>query len=295
MVLTVWVVFTVTWVLANAAPGTPFDRERDMPPAIRANMERRYNLHLPPGERYLIDLQKLAVGDLGVSFKMQDFTVNRVVSACWPASAALGLLALALASLVGLLAGVVSAARRGSAADVGLMTVATLGIALPSFVIAGFSILLFVFLIPLLPPAGWGSPRNMILPALCLGAPYAAYIARISRTGMLDVLGQDFIRTARAKGLSEWRVVMGHALPIAIMPVVSFLGPAVAGIITGSLVVEKIFGIPGLGYAFVQSALVNDTPMAMGLTVLFTILLFAMNTLVDFAYTLLDPRVGWTT
>ncbi len=295
MVLTVWVVFTITWVLANFAPGTPFDREREMPPAIRANMERRYNLHLPAYQRYGIDLRKMAVGDLGVSFKMQDFTVNRVVAECWPASAALGLLALAFASLVGLLAGIVSAARRGSFADVSLMTIATVGIALPNFVIAGFSILLFVFLIPLLPPAGWGSPRAMILPALCLGAPYAAYIARIARTGMLDVLSQDFIRTARAKGLSEWRVVMSHALPIAVMPVVSFLGPAVAGIITGSLVVEKIFAVPGLGYAFVQSALVNDTPMAMGLTVLFTILLFVMNTLVDFAYTLLDPRVGWTT
>jgi oligopeptide transport system permease protein len=294
MLLTLWVVFTITWVLANNSPGTPFSADKEFPPEVKANLMRRYNLHLPAHQRYWLDLQKLALaGDLGVSTKMVDFTVNRVVASCWPVSAALGLLSLSLALLLGLPAGIVSATRRGSSADVGLMALATVGIALPNFVIAGFAILLFVFLIPLLPPAGWGSIRQMILPAFCLGAPYAAYIARIARTGMLDVLSKDYIRTARAKGLSGREVVLKHALPTAIMPVVSFLGPAVAGIITGSLVVEQLFAIPGLGFAFVQAALQSDTPMAMGLVVVYTALLFTMNTLVDAAYTWLDPRVSW--
>ena len=293
MVLTVWVVFTITWILANNSPGSPFSSERQFPPEIERNLMRRYNLHLPPMQRYGIDLWKLCHGDLGMSVKMVDFSVNSLVASCWPVSAALGLLALAFATLLGLPAGIVSAARRGTVADVGLMSLATIGIALPNFVIAGFAILLFVFAIPLLPPAGWGSPSHMILPAFCLGAPYAAYIARIARTGMLDVLSQDYIRTARAKGLKPSVVILRHALPTAVMPVVSFLGPAVAGIITGSLVVERLFAIPGLGFAFVEAAIQNDTPLAMGLVVLYTVLLFTMNTLVDVAYTLLDPRVKW--
>jgi oligopeptide transport system permease protein len=293
LIFTVWLVFTVTWILANATPGSPFTRERSLPPEIEANLRRHYNLDKPAYVRYWLDLSNLLRGDLGVSTKQVDFTVNELVSLCWPVSAALGLAALAWASVVGLLAGVVSAARRGSVADFGLMSLATVGIALPNFVIAGFAILLFSFLIPLLPPAGWGSPKYLILPAFCLGAPYAGYIARIARTGMLDVLSQDYIRTARAKGLSRVAVIMKHALPTAIIPVVSFLGPAVAGIITGSLVIEKVFAIPGIGYSFVQSAIDNDTPMAMGIVVLYTILLFTMNTLVDAAYTWLDPRVSW--
>src|SRR5690606_27490021 len=162
-----------------------------------------------------------------------------LVALCWPVSAALGLLALTWAAIVGLVAGIVSAARRGSIGDYALLGIATIGIALPNFVIAGFCIRLFSFLIPLLPPAGWGRPSHLVLPAFCLGAPYAAYVARIARTGMLDVLSQDFVRTARAKGLSYSQVVLKHALPSAVIPVVSFLGPAVAGIITGSLVIEK--------------------------------------------------------
>lgn len=293
MVFTVWIVFTLTWLLANYAPGSPFGGGKEFPPEIQRNLERRYNLDQPDHIRYWNDLVGLLRFDLGVSTKQVDFTVNELVALCWPVSAALGLLALAWAAVVGLLAGIVSAARRGSFADFGMMAIATIGIALPNFVIAGFCILLFSFLIPILPPAGWGDPSHLILPAFCLGAPYAAYVARIARTGMLDILSQDFVRTARAKGLSTRRVILKHALPTAVIPVVSFLGPAVAGIITGSLVIEKIFAIPGIGYSFIQSALESDTPMAMGIVVLYTILLFTMNTLVDMAYRWLDPRVGW--
>src|SRR5262249_18405117 len=172
-----------------------------------------------------------------------------------------------------------------------LMSLATNGIAVPSFVIAGLAIILFVFIWPIFPAAGWGSFDQLVLPALCLGAPHAADIARISRTSMLDVLSQDHIRTARAKGLSPARVIWGHALPTAMLPVVSFLGPTTADILTGSLVIEQIFAIPGIGSHFVQAALQKDYTLALGCVMLYTVLLFVMNTLVDISYSLLDPRV----
>jgi oligopeptide transport system permease protein len=171
------------------------------------------------------------------------------------------------------------------------MSLATVGIALPSFVISGLSIMLFVFVIPIFPAAGWGTLRQLVLPAICLGSVYAAEIARIARTGMLDALSQDFVRTARAKGLSELSVALRHALPTAMLPVVSFLGPAVAGILTGSVVIERIFAIPGLGWHFVQSALQRDYTVSMGLVLLYTLLLYMMNFLVDMSYSILDPRV----
>jgi oligopeptide transport system permease protein len=171
------------------------------------------------------------------------------------------------------------------------MSLATIGIALPSFVIAGLAIILFVFIIPIFPAAGWGTFRQLILPATCLGALYAAEIARIARTGMLDALSQDYVRTARAKGLSQVAVALRHALPGAMLPVVSFLGPAVAGILTGSVVIERIFAIPGLGWHFVQAALQRDYTLAMGLVLLYTFLLYVMNFLVDLSYGILDPRV----
>jgi oligopeptide transport system permease protein len=171
------------------------------------------------------------------------------------------------------------------------MTAATIGIALPSFVIASLAILLFVFLIPLFPAAGWGTVRQLVLPAVCLGALYAAEIARITRTGMLDTLSQDYIRTARAKGLGQTAIVLRHALPGTLLPVVSFLGPATAGILTGSVVMEKIFAIPGLGWHFVQAALQRDILLEMGLVLLYTVLLCTMNFLVDLSYAILDPRV----
>ena len=190
--------------------------------------------------------------------RLHDFNVNQVIAQGLPISAALGILALAFALTLGLAAGIVSAAYRGSLADLALMSLATIGIALPSFVIAGLAIMLFVFMIPIFPAAGWGTFQQLVLPAICLGALYAAEIARITRTGMLDALSQDYIRTARAKGLSESAVLLRHALPAALLPVVSFLGPAMAGILTGSVVVEKIFAIPGLGWHFVQAALQRD-------------------------------------
>ena len=291
MVLTLWIVFTATFFLMRAVPGGPFDGERALEPEIEMNMLRRYNLDKPLYQQYGIELWNYCRGDFGHSFKIGDYTVNQVIAEGLPISIALGLLALGFAVSLGLLAGITSAVFRGSWADVALMLVATIGVALPSFVVAGICIIFFVFLIPLFPAAGWGDFNQLVLPAFCLGAPYAAYVARIARTSMLDVLSQDHIRKARAKGVGPVRVVMVHALRGALLPVVSFLGPAIAGILTGSLVVEQVFAIPGLGSHFVYAALQRDYTLAMGLVMLYTVLLYSMNWIVDLSYAVLDPRV----
>lgn len=291
MVLTLWIVFTVSFALMRIVPGGPLDRERQLDPQIEANLKARYHLDEPFWKQYLRELGNVLHGDLGVSFRMADFSVNEVIAQGFPISASLGIVALAFALSLGLTAGILSAVRRQTVLDVSLMVLATVGIALPNFVIAGVLIILFAFVWPLFPVAGWGTLRQLVLPAFCLGAPYAAYIARLTRTGMLEVLGQDYVRTAYAKGLSTTVVVLRHALRPALLPVVSFLGPAVAGILTGSLVVERIFAIPGLGSHFIEAALQRDYTLAMGVVLLYAALLFAMNALVDVTYTLLDPRI----
>jgi oligopeptide transport system permease protein len=293
MVLTLWIVFTLSFFLMRAVPGGPFDGERDLPPEIEANLLRRYHLDEPMWQQYLRELGNVTRGDLGFPFKIGDVSVNEMVRQGFPISAALGLMALTFAILVGMTAGILAALGRGTWSDSALMALATIGITLPNFVVAGFMILLFVFTIPLFPAAGWGTVKQLVLPAICLGAAYAAEVARISRTSMLDVLSQDHIRTAQAKGLPRWRVVLRHALPTALLPVVSFLGPAAAGILTGSLVIEKIFAIPGLGSHFVQAALVRDYTVAMGLVLLYTVILYTFNFIVDLSYAVLDPRVEW--
>ena len=291
LVITLWAVFTVTFVLMRAVPGGPFDRERVVPPEIMRNMERRYNLDKRPLTQYFLELRNLATGDLGHCMNLGDYSVNEVIAQGLPISAALGLLALTFALTFGLLTGVVAAAMRGSPLDVTLRLIATAGIAIPSFVVAGICILLFVFLIPIFPAAGWGSLSQLVLPAFCLGAPYAAEVARISRTSMLDALSHDYIRTARAKGVSRAGVILVHGLRNSLLPVVSFLGPAVAGILTGSLIVETIFAIPGLGVYFVKAALQRDWTLSMGVVLLYTLVLYTMNFLVDLSYAFLDPRV----
>lgn len=289
--ITVWAVQTISFFLVHAAPGGPYTQERKMPPHVEAAFKAKYNLDDPLIKQYFDHFVRLAQGDLGLCFKMHDFTVNEVIASGLPVSASLGLMALLFALALGLLAGIVSAIRRGGFWDRSFMAVATLGIAVPSFVIAAVLIILFVFNWPIFPAAGWGRPIFLVLPAFCLGAPYAAYISRLTRTGMLEVLSQDYIRTAYAKGLSTRTVVMRHALKGALLPVVSFLGPAVAGILTGSLVVEKIFAIPGLGVHLVNAATQGDSTLMLGMVLIYTVLLFGMNTLVDVSYRFLDPRV----
>ena len=235
------------------------------------------------------------IGDFGPSFRYKDWTVREIIEQSLPISALLGIVAMMWALSLGVSAGIASALRRGSKLDLSMRLAATGGIALPNFVIASFLIILFVFLVPLFPVAGWGSLRHMILPGFCLGLVFAAYIARLTRTGMLEVLSQDHIRTAHAKGLAPRTVIMRHALKGGILPVVSYLGPATAGILTGSLVIESIFFIPGTGSHFVNSATNRDYTLSMGVTILYTVLVYTLNTVVDLAYTFLDPRIDLET
>jgi oligopeptide transport system permease protein len=310
--LTLILVVSVSFVLMRAVRGGPFDSERALHPAVEASLAARYHLDWPLWKQYLqyvgpLDWSArgcrllggdgtqpfggLLALDLGPSFKYRDFTVREILAQALPVSAALGALALAWALLLGLPSGVLAAVRRGRALDLALRLMATLGIALPNFVVAGLLVLVFVFGLGWLPPAGWGRLEHFLLPSFVLALPFAAYIARLTRAGLLEVLGQDFIRTARAKGLLPRTILVRHALRAALLPVVTYLGPTTAGILTGSLVVEKIFAIPGLGTHFVNSALNRDYPLAMGVTLVYTVLVYALNVLVDVAVTLLDPRI----
>jgi len=272
-------------------PGGPFQSERSVSAEVEANIKARYNFDDPIEKQYFDHLRHTVMLDFGPSYKLQDYSVNEIIAQGFPISASLGIFAMTFAITLGVTSGVISALRRGTWIDFSFMALATLGIAVPNFVLASVGIVLFVFLWGLLPAAGWGSIEQLILPALCLGAPFAAYIARLTRTGMLEVLSQDYIKTAYAKGLPRRRVIIRHALRGALLPVVSYLGPATAGILTGSLVIEQIFAIPGLGSHFVQAALQRDYTLAMGCVLLYTVMLYTMNTLVDLSYSRLDPRV----
>lgn len=291
MLLTIWVVYTLTFFLMRVVPGGPFDSERSVDPAIQKNLEARYQLDRPLLEQYATHLWHTIQLDFGPSYKLEDFTVNEVLAQGFPISASLGIFAMVFAITLGITAGIVSAVARDSLFDFSFMVMATLGIAIPNFVLASLAIVLLVFTWQVFPAAGWGELRQVVLPALCLGAPFAGYIARLTRTGMLEVLGLDYIRTAYAKGLSHRRVVLRHALRGALLPVVSYLGPATAGILTGSLVLEQIFALPGMGSHFIEAATQRDYTLAMGVVLVYTVLLFVMNTLVDLSYGVIDPRV----
>ena len=312
-VLTLWAVVTVSFCLMRSVRGGPFSGERSLHPVIERNIEARYHLDWPLWKQYLqytgpwnLDehgpdlfggdgtrpFGGVLCGDLGPSFRYRDFTVNDILGQSLPISMTLGALALFFAVCLGVSTGLASALWRGGRLDLVLRLTATLGIALPNFVIAGLLVLALVFGLGLFPVAGWGTPAHLVLPALALGAPFAAYVSRLTRTGMLEVLSQDFLRTAQAKGLAPRTIVLRHALRGGMLPVVSYLGPAVAGILTGSLVIEKIFAIPGTGTHFVNSALNRDYTLSMGVTILYTVMVYGMNTLVDLAYTFLDPRIS---
>ena len=301
--LTLWTVFTVSFFLMRAVPGGPFDGERKLEPDVKRVIEQRYNVDQPKWKQYVTHLGmaagvlsedgqwRLGLPDLGPSYRIRDYTVNQIIAQGLPISAALGILALSFGLVFGVTAGIIAALNRQNFTDTGVMLLATVGIAVPNFWMASIGIILFVFWIPLLPAAGWGSLSHLVLPAFCLGAPYAAYIARLTRTGMLEVLHQDYIRTAYAKGLPARRVIMRHALKGALLPVVSFLGPAAAGILTGSLVIEKVFHLSGTGTYFVEAALQRDYPLAMGVVLVYTVVLYTMNVIVDISYAVLDPRI----
>ena len=292
MLLTLWIVFTLSFILMRSVPGNPFSSERNVPPAIERQLEARYNLDAHPVRQYFDMLGGIVFrGDLGWSYRLEDYSVNQVIAEGFPVSASLAIFALVFAITLGVSAGTVSAVYRGSLLDISMMGAAVLGIAIPNFVLASIAILLFVFGIEIFPAGGWGTLRQVALPALCLGAPVAAYIARLTRAGMLEVLTKDHIRTAFAKGLPKRTVILRHVLPGGLLPVVSYMGPATARVLTGSLVLEKIFALPGMGSHFINAALQRDYTLAMGMVLTYTVLLFVMNTLVDISYAVIDPRV----
>jgi oligopeptide transport system permease protein len=286
-----WAVVTITFFLIRLAPGGPFSDERSYPRESIEQLARHYGLDQPVGVQYGRFLVNLARGRLGPSFKYPNRTVNEIVAEAFPVSAELGAWALLFAIAIGVTAGVVAALRPNSGLDHAVMAGSLGGICVPSFVLASLLLLLFALRLGWVNASGWETAGDRILPAVTLGAAYAAYLARLSRAGMLEVLPRDFIRTARAKGLPESRVVLVHALKPGLLPVVSFLGPAAAGLLTGSFVVETVFQIPGLGRMFVAGALNRDYSLVLGLVAFYAVVLVAFNTLVDVCLAWLDPRI----
>jgi oligopeptide transport system permease protein len=284
-------IIVLSFLFMRSAPGGPFDAERTLPPQIEANLRAKYHLDDPLWRQMARYVGSVAQGDLGPSFKYQARSVNEIIGQALPVSLSLGVLALAMSLIIGIPAGVIGAVRRNRLPDVAIMGVSLLGICIPNFVLGPLLIMVFSFTLGWVPAGGWGSVSQLWLPALTLGAIRAAYVARLSRAGMLEVVHQDFVRTARAKGLRELVVIGKHALRVAILPVVSYLGPATAGILVGSVVVERIFSIPGLGSFFVNSALNRDYTMAMGTVLLYSGLLITLNLVVDVLYAVIDPRV----
>jgi oligopeptide transport system permease protein len=274
------------------APGNPFAEERVATPEVEAALRQQYGVPTDAFDFFRVYIWRLVEeGSLGPSIKVQGRTVEALLLPALPVSLALGTLSLCLAVAVGLALGVGAGLRPGSASDSASMTLAMLGISLPNFVIGALLVLVFALRLKLLPVAGWGSFRHLILPAITLALPYTAVVARLARNGTIEVMQQDFIRTARAKGVPEHRVVLGHALRGALMPVVSFLGPAAAGILTGSFVVESLFGIPGMGQWFVRGAINRDYSVVLGTAIIYASLVTVFNLLVDLAYAWLDPRL----
>lgn len=290
---TLLAVITIAFFMMRIAPGGPFDLERALPPQIEKNMLAAYDLDQPLVVQYFRYLTGVLQGDFGPSFKYRDFTVAELLATGFPPSLKVGGTAILLAIVIGILLGTMAAVRQNSAVDHVVMATAMTGIAIPNFVMAPLLTLVFGVFLGLLPVAGWGDGafRNMILPVIALALPQIAYIARLTRGSMIETLGADFIRTAHAKGLSERMVVTRHALQGAILPVVSYLGPAAAQLISGSLVIEQIFGIPGIGRYFIQGALNRDYTLVMGTVIVYALLILILNLIVDILYTFLDPRV----
>jgi len=280
--------------MMRVAPGGPFSRDRVIPEEVKAAIEARYHLNEPLINQYFRYMKDLARGDLGPSFKYKDRSVNEMIAAGLPTTIKLGAYALLFALIVGIPAGCIAALKQNSAADYAAMSVSMIGVSVPSFVVLTALIYFFSVKLKILPVSGWGmSWKQMVNPVVALGLMYSAYIARLSRAGMLEVIRQDYIRTARAKGLYEWLIITRHSLKAGLLPVISFLGPACAAILTGSLVIESISGIPGIGREFVQSALNRDYTMTMGTVILYSVFLIVFNLLVDILYAFLDPRITY--
>ena len=297
LIPTLFLIVTFSFFIMKVAPGGPFSAERNPPPEVLANINKVYHLDEPLLKQYVRYLGNMLRGDLGPSFRYKDYTVNDLIGNTMPNSLILGITALCSALFFGLLVGLISAVKRNSVADYAAMSVAVIGISIPLFVVGPLLMLLFAVKLKWLPTSGWITGRQglktLIMPALALSLPYFAYIARLSRASVLEVLRSDYIRTAYAKGLSYPVVLFKHALKGAMLPVISYLGPAFAGIITGSVVIERIFLVPGLGTFFVQSALNRDYTLIMGTVVMYSIILILMNFVVDILYAVIDPRISY--
>ncbi|MGI8603112.1 MAG: ABC transporter permease [Verrucomicrobiales bacterium] len=290
-VLTLFAIVTVTFLLVHAAPGGPFKSERAVSPHIRKQLLAAYGLDQPLPVQYGRYLGNLLRGDLGVTTKYEGWTVGEIIRSAFPVSLQLGLTALTIALLIGLPIGIVAAVRRNSALDYAPMALAMIGICLPTFVMGPILALVLGIKLNFFNVAGWYDKTDWVLPSLTLGLYYAAYISRMARAGVLEVLGSDFIRTARAKGVPGSAVVLRHSLKVGLTPVVAYLGPALAGLVTGSFVVETVFQLPGLGQHFVAAARNSDYTLLLGVTVFYATLLIGANILVDLLQAWMNPRI----
>jgi len=290
---TLLILITISFFLIRVAPGGPFDSEKDLPPEIQKNLEAKYHLDEPLYKQYFRYLGDIVQGDFGPSFQYKDYTVTELIAKGFPVSLTIGGFALLFALILGVSLGTMAAVRQNSWVDYLLMSTAMTGISIPNFVVAPLLILFFAVYRNWFPAGGWGDGQwnYLVLPVLALSLRYIAYIARLMRGSMIEILQSDYIRTAKAKGLSTFQTVFKHALKPALMPVVSYLGPAAAGIITGSVVIEKIFGVPGLGRYFVQGALNRDYTLVMGVIIFIGVLIVIFNLVVDILYAYLDPKI----
>ena len=285
-------VITITFILIHSAPGGPFSADKAVPPEVLIALEEKYDLNLPLWQQYFGYLEDIISGDFGPSFKYPGRNVSELIASAFPTTAELALYSMIVAIVIGLFAGVVAAMRPNSVQDYAPMSLAMVGICMPSFLLGPLLVLIFGIYLEWLPISGWNSlPGDKILPAITLGTGYAAYIARLTRGGMLDILSQDYIRTARAKGLSEIVIVCKHGLRGGLMPVVAFLGPAFAGMLGGSFVVETIFNIPGLGRFYVQAAFNRDYTMILGTTIFFAALIVSFNLISDILAMWMNPKL----
>lgn len=286
-------VITITFILIHSAPGGPFSADKAVPPEVLIALEEKYDLNLPLWQQYFGYIRDLISGDFGPSFKYPGRNVSELIASAFPTTAELALYSMIVAIVIGLFAGVIAAMRPNSIQDYAPMSLAMIGICMPSFLLGPLLVLIFGIYLEWLPISGWDSlPGDKILPAITLGTGYAAYIARLTRGGMLDILSQDYIRTARAKGLTEIVIVCKHGLRGGLIPVVAFLGPAFAGMLGGSFVVETIFNIPGLGRFYVQAAFNRDYTMILGTTIFFAALIVSFNLISDILAMWMNPKLA---
>ncbi len=293
-ILTVWVVITVTFFVTRAVPGGPFVGEKATTPAVTAALEAKYGLDKPVMEQYVTYLRDIVVSrDFGPSLKLRGRQVSDIIAEGMKTSIKLGLIAAAIALAVGIVLGAVAALRRNRLIDRVIMVITTAFVSMPSFIMGSLLMVIFVVKLGLLPANGSAAsgPAGLVLPVITLALYPAAYITRLTRSSMLDVLGQDYIRTARAKGVSGWNVIFGHALKNSLIPVITYVGPMLAYIVTGSLVVEQIFAVPGIGRYFVSSITGRDYPLIMGTTIVLAVLIVVMNLVSDILYKVVDPRI----